>query len=270
MIAAFLFTGMLWISAHGPEKESVDALTRAIRVDPGNARLYLRRAELLRHCRRFQDALDDVERCLLLDPEAVDAHLTEASTLHDMGEMEQALLAVDRSLGRTSNATSARVLRARILGRMRRHEEAVREYDSVLSALARPSPDLYLERLEAQAERFPRDDEKALAGLEQGMKKLGPIVALELPALDLEIRLQRFDPALARVERLRRIAPRCDQWLVNKGKVLASAGRSDEARRSFLDALALLQSAPRKTSLRSVLTVQAREALSVLEGGSRP
>ena len=58
------------------------------------------------------------------------------------------------------------------------------------------------------------------------------------PALELEIRLKRFDAALERIERIRAALPRAETWLARRGEVLVLAGRREEARESFVEALA--------------------------------
>ena len=79
---------------------------------------------------------------------------------------------------------------------------------------------------------------QAILSLDEGIGRLGPVISLMQPALELEIRLKRFDAALERIERIRAALPRAETWLARRGEVLVLAGRREEARESFVEALA--------------------------------
>ena len=50
--------------------------------------------------------------------------------------------------------------------------------------------------------------ERAVAGLDEGVQRLGPLVTLHLAAVELELDRGQHDRALARIEALRRVARR--------------------------------------------------------------
>ena len=84
--------------------------------------------------------------------------------------------------------------------------------------------------------------EQALRSLDEGLARLGPIVTLELEAIDLELRLNRHDAALARLDGITARAPRKDSWLARRGAILERAGRPDQARAAYRAALDSLTS----------------------------
>ena len=77
----------------------------------------------------------------------------------------------------------------------------------------------------------------ALHSIDEGVQQLGPVVTLELFAIELEIKLQRYDAALARLEKVAAQSARKEKWLLRRGEILQLAGRRDEARRAFAQAL---------------------------------
>jgi predicted Zn-dependent protease len=62
------------------------------------------------------------------------------------------------------------------------------------------------------------------------MARLGPLPSLALPAVDLDVRLGRWDSALIRLDALLRQAPSNPSWIARRAEILARAGRTDEAR----------------------------------------
>jgi predicted negative regulator of RcsB-dependent stress response len=89
-------------------------------------------------------------------------------------------------------------------------------------------------------EQFPA----ALKGLDDGIKRLGPLVTLQLFAIDAELKQSNFDGALARVDQVAARSPRKETWLARRGEILRQAGRPAEAKRAYSDALAALKTLP--------------------------
>jgi predicted RNA polymerase sigma factor len=76
------------------------------------------------------------------------------------------------------------------------------------------------------------------------MARVGHVVSLELPAVDLEVELERWDAALARLDRLAATAPPNPLWIARRGEVLEKAGRGAEAHAEYAKALALIDARP--------------------------
>jgi predicted Zn-dependent protease len=115
------------------------------------------------------------------------------------------------------------------------------DYAEAVRLLPDPRPDHYLEWARARAPEGPL---AARAALDEGVRRLGPVVSLMLPALDQEVAAGRLDDALARIDRLAAAAPRADGWATLRGELLARAGRCDEARAAFREALRSLEAQP--------------------------
>ena len=84
----------------------------------------------------------------------------------------------------------------------------------------------------------------ALRGLDEGIQKLGPLVTLQLFAIDVELKQKNIDGALARLDKVAEKSPRKETWLARRGEILQQAGRPEEARQAFKAALASFQTLP--------------------------
>ena len=87
----------------------------------------------------------------------------------------------------------------------------------------------------------PQSLDEALAGLDRGIERLGPLVSLEFHAIELELERKNFDGALARLDRVAPQYGRRETVLERRGEILTAAGRENEARQAFAEALAALE-----------------------------
>jgi tetratricopeptide (TPR) repeat protein len=232
---------------HGPIPEQIAGITRRIEQDPKNARLYLRRGELYRVHRAWSPALADYGRAMTLDAELDVVDLCRGTMFLEAGWPASAKLALDRFLEHHPDHPHGRITRARALVRLRRHAEAVADYTRAITALnrdAQSDPAHYLERARAQIAQGNDHEPAALAGLDEGIARLGPLVILELLAIDLELELRQYDNALARLERIAAQSPRKDKWLVRRGEILELAERIDLALETYAEAIEQIRSLP--------------------------
>jgi predicted Zn-dependent protease len=84
----------------------------------------------------------------------------------------------------------------------------------------------------------------ALDGLDEGLERLGQPVTLQLYAIELELRQDRYDQALARLDRIAARSPRKESWLIRRGEILELAGWPADAKQAYIDALAAIDSLP--------------------------
>jgi predicted negative regulator of RcsB-dependent stress response len=89
------------------------------------------------------------------------------------------------------------------------------------------------------------------------------VITLQLYAIELETELGRHDAALARLTRIAAGANRQETWLVRRGEILESAGRTNEAQVAYaaaLDAIEALPTSRRSSRAMQELKEQARTA----------
>jgi tetratricopeptide (TPR) repeat protein len=259
-----------WAFAHGDLHEQIARVSARIEKEPGSAELFLKRGELHRHHLDWAAAEADYAMAQKLRPEWSDVDLARGKLCLAAGRHEAAVRSLDRFLDRRPDHVEALVTRARTFAAARDFPKAVRDFNRAIDGSPRADPDLYLERARAQAAQNERHRIEALAGLEQGLAKLGPLVTLELACLDIEVELKRYDAALARVNRLAARSPRKETWLARRGEILERAGRNDEARGAFAAALdAIEKLPPRHQSTPAMVALEARVRQALDSKGSK-
>jgi tetratricopeptide (TPR) repeat protein len=263
------------VFAHGPVHEQIDRVTVQLQATPNDPALYLRRAELHRFDGNHEAALADLGHAGALDPklEALDLH--KAEVLLDAGRPLQARPHADRFLRLHPRHARALQVRGRALRALGDHKAAARDLGHAVDALDKPSPDEVLELARALEQAGAPD--QALRRLDHAMKTLGPVVSLQLPAIDLDRKARRWDQALARLETLAAQSPRKETWHVRRAEILTEARRSADARQALQDAIAAIAALPdhlRGTRAMLDLQTQAEQALAALgpakkRGGSK-
>jgi predicted Zn-dependent protease len=258
LVAVTICLTLLSSSAHAHEglHEQIVAITAKIKRDPKNAALYLQRGELQRLHRDWTRAAADYDRAARLQPELQIVEFVRGKMFFESGRLQRARVTLDRFLGEQPGHVEGLVTRARVLATLGAARNAIKDFDHALAVS--PDPELYLERARVAARNANSVDE-ALNGLDEGIKRLGPLVTLQLAAIDLELRRQNYDAALARLDIVTSQSERKETWLVRRGEILTLAGRSEEARATFQNALAAIESLPpARRQARSVTALELR------------
>jgi tetratricopeptide (TPR) repeat protein len=240
LIAASLASGGGIAFAHDGLAERIAALSAQIAQSPSSPSLLVKRAELYRENRQWTETLIDLDRAERIDPTIAIVDLVRAHVHLERKNWQAAADAATRFISRQPDHADARVVRARAYAQLGRRQAAAADFTSALAV--RPQPDLYIERAKVLEGPGRGPLEQALRSLDEGLARLGPIVTLELEAIDLELRLVRYDAALARLDGITARAPRKDTWLARRGAILERADRPEEARAAYRAALDSLTS----------------------------
>ena len=251
--------------AHEGLHEQIVVITARIRRDPKNAALYLQRGELYRLHRDWARAAADYDRASRLQPSLTIVDLGRGKMLFESRRFQQAKFVLDRFLRRQPRHVEGLTTRGRVLARMGARFEAANDFTEAIALAPNPEPELYLERAQILAgdERYIQE---ALRGLDEGIKQLGPLVTLELAAIDLELRQGNYDAALTRLDAITNQSERKEAWLVRRGEILKAAGRKEDARKAFSDAIEAIESLPperRQSRAITALQLRARSALKL-------
>ena len=229
--------------AHGDLELRLAEFTRQIEATTNNpAGLYLERGELAREHGMWEIAGPDFERAAQLDPNLPGVDRCRAKFLADRGQLEAAQAMFDRALKRSPGDGESFVGRARVRARLGQRQAAIADYWRGLERLPEPQPEYAVEL--AQALVAENQVAEALRALDEGIKKLGPIVPLQGYALDLELGRKNTNAALARLETILARAFRKENWFARRGDILLEAGRPAEARKSYEAALAAVSRLP--------------------------
>jgi tetratricopeptide (TPR) repeat protein len=225
-------------AAHGDLHYQIQQLTRQLRKAP-SAQLYLKRGELHRAHGEYKDALQDYAQAERMDPALHVVRLSRGRALLESSDARGAQRALDSYLQLHPDHGEARLLYARAFKQSGEHVRADAQYERALSLAEDPTPDLFLERatnLEAAG-----DKPRALAVVEAGLSRLGPLVTLQEAALQLQCANADFDGALARIDAMLEGQARPERLLSRKAEILDMAGRHEAAAQVRLDALARIE-----------------------------
>ncbi len=249
--------------AHGDLSDRIAALTTGIQRTPGAAKLYLDRAELHRQHSEIDAALADYSTAERLDPALTVIDLARGRMLADAGDWRGALPPLERYLVRYPTSVDAARLRAHALRELDRPAEAAEGFAFVTRAADPPTPDDYLGHADAMAAAGRKD--AAIVAIDAGLVRLGPVVALQLRALALELSLGRCAEMLARLDPILSRTPRREAWLEWRARALHCAGRPAEAiaaAREGLEAIAALPPGRRVTPLTTELALRLQQLTS--------
>ena len=229
---------------HGDRHEHLARLDAKIEADPNSVSHLLERAAAHRRLGHHQASLADLDRVVVLSPDNHQVHFLRGLTHLRGGEFDEAEAALRRYLASVPESASGHLALAETLSAEGRHLAAAGQYTLAIAAQPTPIPEHYLARAKAYRAAGKPHLGLAVEGLDEGMAVMGPLITLQRLAIEIEHVRGNHAGAIARIDRVLAKAPRKETWLVNKGRILASAGRQAEALDTFRLARAALESLP--------------------------
>lgn len=253
--------------AHGELHPRIDAVTVRLESAPHDVSLLVLRAELLRLHGDPIAALRDLERAGSFGGDGhVGVHAGRARAHLDREAFADAKASADRWLALAPGDLAGLRLRADVHERLGELDAALADL-AVAALLDDAPPDVDLARARLLADAAPPRLDDAIAVLDEGLARRGPIVVLQLAAIDLEERRGEIDAALARLDSITAASPRKEPWLSRRGDLLRRAGRDDDARdayRAARDAIERIPPHRRATTRLRDLTAHVRRSLEDL------
>ncbi len=247
------------VLAHADILVRIAALTREIRESPPSAALYLKRGELHRLHRDWPAALTDYEQAVRLEPRNPAVSYYRGRMWLEAGQPERAKPELNRFLAVRPNHADALLIRSRALARLGKPHSAAADLTKAIALLHRPTPEVYLERAKLLATVGPDYVDQALAELDEGIARLGPLVTLIQYAVSMEVARGQYDAALARIDALPVGVQSGPAWLARRGDILMEADRLNEARAMYIVAKqAILELPPARRQSRAMAALEAR------------
>lgn len=257
-------------NAHGDLDERIEEVSELLRSRPTNPQLLFDRGILYEQHGDHDGALADFEKVAALSPHFPGLGFARARSSFGAGRFVQALSALDQIQPPESNRGDVYLWRGRILVKLGQPLRAGTNYTTAFARLERASPDVFIEYSRAIATAGTNHYEMAIAGLDEGIKRVGPVITLNLEALEMELLIGRNDAALARVERMMKTTPNVAPLWKQKGEVLERLNRKLEAISAYSQAIALIEKLPasrRSTEANRELEVQLRAKRSAVSAG---
>jgi manganese oxidase len=221
--------------------EAMEGVNRQLLANPNDPRLLVQRSQLYTQGGQYDLAVADLNQADRLGG-LPQLEFEKAKLFLTAGWHETGLEHANKYLTDHPEDSEGRLVRARLLTKLNRLPEAAGDYFTVMER----SPDaagveVYIEGAKAVTTEDGAHLGQALKMLEMGISKVGPIVTLQSAALEAELRQNNWDAALARVDKMASQMPRKDTWLAKRGDILVKAGRYDEARKAYQEALAAIE-----------------------------
>ena len=223
--------------------DTIDASTREeLTKHPDDPHAHLARGRFFQMKGEWDAALEEFEAASTRggDPDLVAQ--ARAFVYLEAGFPRMAKIELDRVLARRPDLYALVFERGRAWLAIGNGEAAARDFGEAIAKGAKPTPEQVIMHRDALVGIGKKDE--ALRALDDGMTRVGRVVSLELPAVDLEVELERWDAALARLDRLAATAPPNPLWIARRGEILEKAGRGAEARAEYAKALRLIDSRP--------------------------
>ncbi|HYE37533.1 tetratricopeptide repeat protein [Methylocaldum sp.] len=246
---ALLFTVLLGYAnvslAHGNVHERIHQLDHEIAHHPKDVTRLIKRGQLLLDEGHADDALDDFVKARKLAPKRIEVlyHLARAQLL--LNQQNAALESAGKFLRQVTNDAArvrGHVLTGDILSASGKPFDAGEAYLRAISVSQELEPDHVL--YAANAFHTAGNTDKAIAVLNDGIARLGPLHALNERALTLEMEQKQYDSALRRVDQMLATRQRVPFLLYEKGKILKAQARTDESRQTFTAALKEIDGLP--------------------------
>lgn len=227
--------------AHPDAAHSLAELERHLAETPDVPNLHLRKAELLIRRSHPNAARPSVERALALAPEDPETVLLQVRLAHAEKDLPQALAAARETTRRFPDFAAGWKWLARIEKENGGTDEAITAKLRHLSFPDSVDPGDFLTAAAWLRERNGGGDAVlALDTLDQAVARFGPIITVQQTAIQLEISLSRYDPALARVAAMvRKYGPAASSSLL-RADIHEAAGRHAEAASACDSAIALI------------------------------
>jgi len=255
----------LW--AHGDLSDQILLATQEIEQHPNDAQSYFKRGELYRFHEDWDLAAADLKRAKNLDPQMHLAELARGKLMYEAGRLNSAQAILDAYIAEHPDIVQARLVRAQVLVDLKDTLAAVEDYSFALERESDPQPEHYLERAKALAHSGEDYLGRAIASLDEGIVRLGPLITLQLYAIELELTRKNYKGALTRLDGVTEKAKRKEKWLAQRGDILRQAGELDQARTAYAESLlhiARLPKSRRGTPVMSRLEESVQQEMTEL------
>lgn len=179
-----------------------------------------------------------------LEPGLALVDFFRARALLESGAPAQARPLIDRYVAKAPGEAEGWFLRGDVLAALGRHEAGAAAYAEGLRRAPHPRPEHYISRARLLAAAPQAGAAAAIAALDEGIARLGPVISLVDYAIALELKGRNYPAALERIAGTMKHSPRRETWLVRQGDVLVQCGRASEAVASYRAALDAIEDLP--------------------------
>ncbi len=230
--------------AHGDLHEQIQEVSKLLKNDPRNAMLYHKRGELHRAHAEYPEALKDYAEAEKITPSLDVIFLSRGRALYEFTKFNEALGPLNTFLSRQPGHVSARWVRGQVYARLNQREDAEEDFRQAIESGSETSPDQFIERSQNLGQAGY--NEKALIVIKEGIKRLGPLITLEMEALELELSLKDHGAAHQRIDVLLENAERKETYLVRKAEIFDQMNDKRQSQEWYTKALKAIAELPER------------------------
>ena len=220
--------------------EALETINRRLADTPKDPALLVQRSQLYTLRAQYDLAVADLNQADQLGGLPT-LQYEKAKLFLTAGWNETGLEHANKYVAANPNDYQGYLVRARLLAKLNRYPESADDYFRVMEKNRDTTLEIFIEGAKAVTTEDGAHLSQALKMLEQGISRIGPVVTLQTAALEAELRQNQWDAALARVDKITAAMPRKDSWIAKRGDILVKAGRYDEARKTYQQALDAIQ-----------------------------
>jgi len=245
-------------------EQEVDKMVAA---NPGDPELLIHQAQVRQRAGNFDGALVSLALALAHGGDRDAVATARGAVFLAAGFPQMAAFEYGTVLAHRPDAHDVLFERGRAELALGHAEAADQDFARAIGSMRTPRPEQIAVRADTLRARGRLAE--AVRALDEGMTRLGPVPSLALTAVDLEVELQRYDSALARLDGLLAKTPTNAAWIVRRAEILKQAQRTDEARAEFTRALQQLEAKPlqRQSQASKALADRLRGELAADHGG---
>ena len=249
--------------AHGPLHEQLVEVSAQLAAHPDDFDLLLRRGELQRLHGSWAESRADFEHARNLRTTDIEPGFRLGRLELDAGNPTAAVPWLEAAVAERPHHIEANLLLARAWVGQGKPGKSIPFFNTAIHWSRQPRPEWFVERSKAILAAGPESKEAtrmALASLDEGLELIGPVPTLQLAAIELEVRLGRTEAAVKRVDAIREVSERKEQWWFRRGILLEEAGRRSEATAAFHSAVDAIELLPDRLQ-RTLAMVELRRDL---------
>jgi len=227
-------------------------------LQTNDAHLYLQRGELHSENQHWDLAWHDFQSALKNthdDSLRLDIWFYMGRMRLQSGMPDEAKTLLSKVIALAPRYKSARLNLARTYLALEEYDLATAEMDSFMRLLNRPTPDQFIERAMMAKSIEIEGLSKAIEGLNDGIDRLGPVVALIEPLVDSYLEQGETQLALCAIERLPDNVKALPRWQVKKGDIYSRQMRFIDAQKAYQSGLNTINTLP--THRQAMPAVQA-------------
>jgi tetratricopeptide (TPR) repeat protein len=223
------------LAQRGDDAAAVDALSRAVHLNPNHPGTQINLGNVLRRLGRFDEAVDSFRRAIALRPDATVAYRNLGATLVDQKRFQEAIEPLNRAASLRPDHPGAYLTRARAARGLGNNPAALFDVDNVLR-LDPANVDALL--VSAAAKRAMGRREEALADCDRAIAIDGENWSAHNNRGVLLDELGRPEEAIESLERSLKLNPENPDTFLNIGTALVGLNRGEEAIRTYDHVLA--------------------------------